>query len=139
MNKKVKFLSSTLSALLLTSGIALTNVHAQSTNNATAPNSLITTDSNYTINGSNKGYNYDVYTDVYDNIHVSISPDDYESHTYKVNVRFYDKNNKQVSQITDSKFSLTYTHVFNYGGNWVKASVWIYADGDYIDTVDVNI
>ncbi|APM40190.1 hypothetical protein [Clostridium kluyveri] len=31
MNKKVKFLSSTLSALLLTSGIALTNVQAQGT------------------------------------------------------------------------------------------------------------
>lgn len=128
MNKKIKFLSTSLSAFLLTSGMALTNVHAQSLNTNNTSKATVT----YTANSSNKGYNYDVSKDVYDNIHVTIAPEDYQYHTYTVNVAFLDSNKGIMSRINEDDRALKYTHVFASQDDWKTAEVWIYADGDLI-------
>lgn len=123
MNKKIKFLSSTLSALLITSCMALTNVHAQSalTGDVASP-----TKTSSTISGSNKGYNYSISEDVYHNITVNMSPTDYENHHYKVDVHFYDKNKGIIDSLSVAKYGLTYTQVFASQKTWVTAEVWTY-------------
>lgn len=139
MNKKVKFLSSTLSALLLTSGIALTNVQAQSNNNATVPNSLITTDST-SIQASTNGYNCTASVNGLHQISVRIAADDYEYHNYKIVVDFYSATSGLLHETTITKqHALEYSATVAYSAEtWSTAKVLFYADNKLITRINVN-
>lgn len=86
-----------------------------------------------TYTGSNKGINYQISMDGFGNLHVVMKPEDYKNHYYKTVVYFKD-NDKLFDKLVDngSTPKLVYEHGFGNSADWTKATVFLYADDDFI-------
>ncbi|MCY6958888.1 hypothetical protein [Clostridium brassicae] len=81
---------------------------------------------------SNKGYDFNVTKDGYDSLGVTIYPEDYESHSYRADIRFCDNNNRRLDRIEDTTRCVAYRHWFSSYTDWTQAHVYLYADDDLL-------
>ncbi|APU60252.1 hypothetical protein [Clostridium botulinum] len=125
MNKKIKFLTTTLCGVILSSGLAFTNVKAASTmpNNTQSLTTL-----SRRINKSD--FKCNTYQDGYNQVHTEINSYDGDTHYFKTLVIFYDGNTEVDMLSSDKTTKGRYGAGFGTYNDWTRAEVHYYVDSE---------
>ncbi|QDY32651.1 hypothetical protein [Clostridium sporogenes] len=132
MNKKIKFLATTLCGVILSSGLAFTNVQAAST----MPNNK---QSLTTLSRSINKSDFKCITENrdYGKVHTEINSYDGDTHRFKIVIMFYNGNTEvsmdSVNKTTTGRYGVT----FGTYADWTRAEVHYYVDGQPVETQNV--